>query len=153
MVGSKQAESLPPMYRTVKAAEHRHVIGIDHTKASPRDKGDGVITVIVNMFTGRAMLFPGANPSAEHTLRCIHKYISVNGMIDEIRTDQGVDFTSRAVDQLRRCLDLKHILAIAIDMHFDHHFITDLIFELFTSASKAISFCLICSLTRILNSP
>ena len=58
------------------------------------------------------MLFPGANPLAEHTLRCIHKYISVNGMIDEIRTDQGVDFTSRAVDQLRRYLDLKHTIAI-----------------------------------------
>ena len=51
----KQAESLPPIYRTVKAAEHRHVIGIDHTKVSPRDKGNGIITVIVNMFTGRAI--------------------------------------------------------------------------------------------------
>ena len=28
----KQAESLPPMYRTVKAAEHRHVIGIERLK-------------------------------------------------------------------------------------------------------------------------
>tara|TARA_A100001015_G_C14899155_1_gene675682 strand:+ start:87 stop:398 length:312 start_codon:yes stop_codon:yes gene_type:complete len=38
----KQAESLPPMYRTVKAAEHRHVIGMDHTKVSPRDNnGNG----------------------------------------------------------------------------------------------------------------
>ena len=33
-------------------------------------------------------------------------------MIDEIRTDQGVDFTSKAVDQLRRYLDLKHTIAI-----------------------------------------
>ena len=33
-------------------------------------------------------------------------------LIDEIRTDQGVYFTSRAVDQLRRYLDLKHTIAI-----------------------------------------
>ena len=109
----KQAESLPPMYRTVKAAEHRHVIGVDHTKVSPRDNnGNGIITVIVNMFTGRTMLFPAANPTAEHTLRCLHKYISVNGMIDEIRTDAGVDFTSKAVDSLKKYLDIKHTIGI-----------------------------------------
>lgn len=109
----KQAESLPPMYRTVKAAEHRHVIGMDHTKVSPRDNnGNGIITVIVNMFTGRTMLFPAANPTAEHTLRCLHKYISVNGMIDEIRTDAGVDFTSKAVDSLKKYLDIKHTIGI-----------------------------------------
>ena len=34
---------------------------------------------------------------------------------------------------------LPAVLAIAIDMHFDHHFITDLIFEAFASPSKATS--------------
>ena len=58
------------------------------------------------------MLFPAANPTAEHTLRCLHKYISVNGMIDEIRTDAGVDFTSKAVDSLKKYLDIKHTIGI-----------------------------------------
>ena len=35
------------------------------------------------------------------------------------------------------------VLAIAMDIHFDHHFITDLVFEALTSPSKATNFCLI----------
>ena len=113
----KQAESLPQMYRTVKAAQHRHVIGIDHTKVSPKDHdGNNFITAVVNMFTGRTMLFPAKKLTAEHTMRCIHKYITTMGMIDEIRTDPGSDFTSTAIAQLRRYLDIKHTIGI-VDWH------------------------------------
>ena len=75
------------------------MMGVDHTKVSPRDNNaNGIVTVMVNLFTGRAMIFPDVNLTAEHTLRCLHKYISINGMIDEIRTDRGVDFTSKVVE-------------------------------------------------------
>ena len=80
----KQAESLPLIYRTIKAAENSCVTGINHTKVSPRDKGNEIITVIVK-FTGRTMLFLGPNPSVEHTPRCLHQYASIDCMIEQMK--------------------------------------------------------------------
>ena len=41
------------------------------------------------------------------------------------------------------------VLAIAIDMHFDHHFITDLVFELIIIKNKQPTSC--CNLNIILH--
>jgi hypothetical protein len=87
---------LSAQYRTVKSLQFRKAVGIDHVTITPKSK-DGYkgITVIVNMFSGEAELYPYKELTGEHDCRCLHDYFSRNGVFDEIRTDPGSDFKSK----------------------------------------------------------
>ena len=80
-------------YRTIKSLLFRKAIGIDHVTITPMSKdGHKGITVIVNMFSGEADLYPYKESTGEHDAKCLHDYFSRKGVFDEIRTDPGTDF-------------------------------------------------------------
>ena len=64
-------------YRTIKSLLFRKAIGIDHVTITPMSKdGHKGITVIVNMFSGEADLYPYRESTGEHDAKCLHEYFS-----------------------------------------------------------------------------
>ena len=108
---------LTAQYRTVKSLQFRKAIGIDHVTITPKSK-DGYkgITVIVNMLTGDADLFPYKELTGEHDCRCLHDYFSRNGVFDEVRTDPGSDFKSKILESLQKWYGINHVFSIT-DRH------------------------------------
>ena len=108
---------LTARYRTVKSMQFRKAIGIDHVTITPKsNEGYKGITVIVNMFSGEAELYPYKELTGEHDCRCLHDYFSRNGVFDEIRTDPGADFKSKILESLERWYGINHVFSIT-DRH------------------------------------
>ena len=108
---------LTAQYRTVKSLQFRKAVGIDHVTITPKSK-DGYkgITVIVNMFSGEAELYPYKELTGEHDCKCLHDYFSRNGVFDEIRTDPGSDFKSKILESLEKWYGINHVFSIT-DRH------------------------------------
>ena len=108
---------LTAQYRTVKSLQFRKAIGIDHVTITPKSKeGYKGITVIVNMFSGEADLYPYKELTGEHDCRCLHDYFSRNGVFDDIRTDPGSDFKSKILESLEKWYGINHVFSIT-DRH------------------------------------
>ena len=108
---------LESRYRTIKSLLFRKAIGIDHVTITPVSK-DGYkgITVIVNMFSGEADLYPYKVSTGEHDARCLHDYFSRKGVFDEIRTDPGTDFKSKILECMEKWYGINHVFSIT-DRH------------------------------------
>jgi hypothetical protein len=111
------ANSIPPIYRTIKPASFRKAIGVDNVSITPADiLGNAGATVVVNLFSGHSKCYPYKNISAENTAISIFQYIANFGLFDEIHTDPGVDFKSKLVSMLEQYLGVLHIFSL-VDRH------------------------------------
>ena len=111
---------LSSQYRTIKSMVFRKALGIDHVSVTPISEGEyggyKGITVIVNLFTGHAELYPYKESTATHDSICLHDYMSRYGRFDEIHTDPGTDFKSKILEQLNKWYGITHVFSL-IDRH------------------------------------
>ena len=111
---------LRSQYRTIKSMIFRKAIGIDHVTITPTSEGEyggyKGITVLVNLFSGHAELYPYKESTAMHDAICLHDYMSRYGRFDEIRTDPGTDFKSKILEQLNEWYGITHIFSL-VDRH------------------------------------
>ena len=105
------------LYRTIKVPNHRSAIGIDNVTLTPEDiNGNTGATVIVNLFTGLVSIYPYKTISAVNTSIAVLKYICTYGLVEEIHTDPGSDFTSNLVKDLNSWLGTIHKFSL-VDWH------------------------------------
>jgi hypothetical protein len=105
------------LYRTIKVPTHRSAIGIDNVTLTPEDiHGNTGATVIVNLFTGLVSIYPYKSISAINTSIAVLKYICTYGLVEEIHTDPGSDFTSNLVKDLNSWLGTLHKFSL-VDWH------------------------------------
>jgi hypothetical protein len=111
------ANSIPPIYRTIKSEYLRKAIGIDHVSVTPADEAGNIgLSVIVNLFSGHVEFYPFKELNAEGTCRNIYCYMCSYGVFDEIHSDPGSDLTSNLVSYLNRYLGTQHIFSL-VDRH------------------------------------
>ena len=115
-----RSNKLRSQYRTIKSLIFRKAIGIDHVTITPTSEGEHEgykgITVIVNLFSGHAELYPYKESTAMHDSICLHDYMSRYGRFDEIRTDPGTDFKSKILEQLNKWYGITHVFSL-VDRH------------------------------------
>ncbi len=113
----RMANSIKPMYRSIKQENFRKAIGIDHVTITPADEdGNTVLTVVVNLFNGLTRMYPYKTISAENTAISIFKYQCAQGLFDEIHTDPGSDFKAKLIIELERYFGIKHVFSL-VDRH------------------------------------
>jgi len=113
----RMANSIKPMYRSIKQENFRKAIGIDHVTITPADEdGNNVLTVVVNLFNGLARMYPYKTISAENTAISIFKYQCAHGLFDEIHTDPGIDFKAKLTSELEKYLGVTHVFSL-VDRH------------------------------------
>lgn len=67
----------------------------DNLSLDKDDHGDKCISVAVNLLTGLCKLYCIDAVSVDNSIKSILSYICVFGKFDEIRSDPGVDYTSK----------------------------------------------------------
>lgn len=113
----RMANSIPPMYRTVKQEHMRKAIGVDNLDITPVDEfGNAGVTVIVNLASGLTGLYPYKTINSENTALAIFQYICDYGLVDEIHSDPGKDLKSKLVSALNSYLGMHHIFSL-VDRH------------------------------------
>ena len=113
----KAANTIPPMYRTIKT--RNKAIGIDHTSVTPADTSEGYdhLTVIVDLVTGMTRMYPRKELSAEGTAECVIDFIVTYGLYTEWHTDPGSDFTSDVMRLVTKYLGLEAHVVSLVDRH------------------------------------
>ena len=113
----RMANSIPPMYRTVKQEHMRRAIGVDNLDITPVDEyGNAGITVIVNLASGLTGLYPYKVINSEFTALAIFQYICDYGLVDEIHSDPGKDLKSKMIASLNSYLGMQHVFSL-VDRH------------------------------------
>jgi hypothetical protein len=111
------SEKIKGSYRTIKQPTHRSAIGVDNVTITPMDKnGNTGATVVINLFTRLVAIYPYKSISSRHTSLSVLKYICSYGLVDEIHTDPGSDFTSNIVSDLNKLLGTVHKFSL-VDRH------------------------------------
>jgi hypothetical protein len=111
------ANSIPPIYRTIKTEHLRRAIGIDHVTITPADEdGNDVATVLVNLFSGRMDYFPRVGTAAQGTCEAIFMYMCEHGLVEEIHSDPGSDLKSTLLTYLNKYLGTEHVFSL-VDRH------------------------------------
>ena len=113
----RMANTIKPIYRTIKQEHLRRAIGIDNVSITPADEDRNCgATIIVNLFSGLVDIFPYTVLNAENTSIAIFQYICNHGLVDEIHSDPGSDLTSGLIEKLGKYLGLKHVFSL-VDRH------------------------------------
>jgi len=101
------------MYRTVKQEHLRRAVGIDNVDITPADEDGNVgAAVVVNLFSGLTSLYPYRVIKSENTAIAIIQYVADYGMVDEIHSDPGKDYTSHLVADLNKYLGMQHVFSL-----------------------------------------
>ena len=113
----KAANTIPPMYRTIKTRSK--AIGIDHTSVTPADTSEGYdhLTVIVDLVTGMTRMYPRKELTAEGTAECVIDFIVTYGLYTEWHTDPGSDFMSEVMRLVTKHLGLETHVVSLVDRH------------------------------------
>ena len=113
----KAANTIPPMYRTIKT--RNKAIGIDHTSVTPADTSEGYdhLTVIVDLVTGITRIYPRKELTAEGTAECVIDFIVTYGLYTEWHTDPGSDFTSEVMKLVTKYLGIETHIVSLVDRH------------------------------------
>jgi len=108
-----QVKGKPQSTTRVLATEHAHsAIGIDLLELNRDKNGNEYIDVIVNRTTQLVSLHPKGTKSAESTAVSLFKHLTRYGLVSEIWSDQGSDYTSKVIEQLEKWLGMRHRFAI-----------------------------------------
>ena len=113
----KAANTIPPMYRTIKTRSK--AIGIDHTSVTPADTSEGYdhLTVIVDLVTGMTRMYPRRELTAEGTAECVIDFVITYGLYTEWHTDPGSDFMSEVMRLVTKYLGLETHVVSLVDRH------------------------------------
>ena len=109
--------ALEPVVRHIKPTGVFRALGADTLTISPADKaGNRYVIVLVNLFTKRVSLYPVPNKDMITLARVLFKHMVTFGVVDELCSDPGSDFTSGLVEQLNAWFGIHHKLAL-VDRH------------------------------------
>ena len=103
---------LAPIIKTLRAEGQRSAIGIDTLQLTPDDYGNVYLVVVVNFFTKLIKSYPVKHKDAATTASCIIQYVTTYGLFDEIRSDEGSDFTSELITTLHKWLGIRHTFSL-----------------------------------------
>ena len=107
------------MKLSTKEIYDKRVLGVDNLTLDKDNDGNKHISVVVNLLTGLCKLYPIDTISADNTVKSVLSYMCDHGLFDEIRTDPGVDYTSKLMNQFETMFGfivklssnrLKHVL-------------------------------------------
>ena len=92
-------KALDPMKLSTKEIYSKRAIGVDNVTFDEDDYGNKYISVVVNLLTGLCKLYCVDAISAENSIKSILSFMCEHGLFDEIRTDPGIDYTSKLMKQ------------------------------------------------------
>lgn len=110
-------DSLEPVYRTLKSAEQRKMVGVDTLTVTPADKyGNQYLIVVVVHATKLVALYPAPDKGAMSTALALFKFFATYGLFENIISDPGSDLMSAVVAQLVSWYGMQHVFSL-VDRH------------------------------------
>jgi len=104
-------------YRTIKQPSINSAIGVDDLTISPADKhGYTGATVIANLFSKLAWMYPYISPSAEHVSNSVIDYFCHFGVSNEIHSDPGSVLTGNILVDCNKFFGSRHEFSLT-DVH------------------------------------
>jgi len=109
--------TLQPLYRTLKTADKRKMVGVDTLTVTPPDKwGNQYVIVVVVHATKLVALYPTAGKGAIDTATALFKFFSTYGVYENLISDPGSDLMSEVVAQLTAWFGIRHVFSL-VDRH------------------------------------
>ena len=109
-VGIRGLESVT---KTLKPAEYRARIGIDHMAITPADKhGNKVAIVIVEHYSHFVSIYPCKSYDEDTVLAALIRHYSTFGLFDEIASDPGSAFMGKAVSRINEIFGVRHKVSL-----------------------------------------
>jgi transposase InsO family protein len=106
-------------YQLALGSHHEHIVRLNQLWEMDSTPGDWLLTdgrhsVIgcIDLYSRRLMLYVHPTSSAEAVGRCLRRAILAWGVPEEVRTDNGKDYTSRHMDTAFHHLGIKPLLCI-----------------------------------------
>ena len=112
----RNRKTLDPMKLSTKEIYDKRVLGVDNLTLDKDNDGNKHISVVVNLLTGLCKLYPIDTISADNTVKSVLSYMCDHGLFDEIRTDPGVDYTSKLMNQFETMFGFTHVFSL-VDRH------------------------------------
>ena len=109
-------KTMDPMKLSTKEIYSKRSIGVDNVTFDKDEYGNKYISVVVNLLTGLCKLYCIEEISTENTIKSILSFMCDHGLFDEIRTDPGVDYTSKLMDQFEKMFGFSHTFSL-VDRH------------------------------------
>jgi len=109
-VGIRGLESIT---KTLKPEEYRARIGVDHMSVTPADRnGNKVAIVITEHYSHFVSIYPCKSYDEDTVLAALIRHYSTFGLFDEIASDPGSAFMSKAVSRLNEIFGVRHRVSL-----------------------------------------
>ena len=106
-------QGLPSTTRTLKPSTYRRAIGIDHVSVTPVDRnGNCCAIVITEHFSHFVQVYPARDYSADTVVSALIKHYTTFGLFDELVSDPGSAFMSKAVATLNELFNVRHKVSL-----------------------------------------
>jgi hypothetical protein len=96
-----------PLIQRIPAKHLQSSIGIDLAHMTQDSLGNRYILIVVNHFSKLTHLYPIPDKEDKTIARCLIQYYSQYGIHENIRLDQGSEFTGTLIDMLHRWLGVE----------------------------------------------
>jgi len=95
-----------PKTKGIPANALHSCIGIDHLTMKKDEKGNVYALVIVNQFSKLTQIYAVPRKDAITTAKCLLDYYSRYGLVEQLRCDQGSDYTGEVIEELHKYLGI-----------------------------------------------
>jgi hypothetical protein len=113
----KMVADIQPVVRVIVPEGYRSSVGIDLFTVTPTDKhGYCMLVLVLNRKTKLVALFPGKDYTEKTVATAIIRYMITYGVVDEIASDPGSQFTGTVVKQVNEWLGIRHVVSL-VDVH------------------------------------